>query len=138
MSMFTQTIIGAGVITAALSTMISLALPPPPAIEVHRLAFDGHTVTQDRTVTGQGSAFHMAWAASVFDAEGRAVPHCSGSGAHAYAIGRQEVEMTLPRWTGADGCTPESLTPGAYTLRATWSWGDNQASAESAPFEVLE
>lgn len=135
----THTLIGASVLTAALSAALSAVLPAPPAIVVHRLAIDGDTVTQDRTVNGHGEAFYMAWAAGVFDAAtGDAVTWCQGSGAFAYALGRKEVHMGLPDWTGREDCTYDSLPPGSYVLRATWSWGDTQESAQSQVFEVPE
>lgn len=134
-----NTLIGTGILAAALSAALSAVLPAPPAIIVHRLSFDGQTVTQDRTVNGEGDAFYMAWAAGVFHADTQdAVPWCEGNGAFAYALGRKEVTMDLGRWTGRDECTPESLPPGPYVLRATWSWGDQQTSAESNVFEVTE
>ena len=135
--MATQTVIGTVALIAALNVAVDALLPSPPAIEVHSLTFDGQTVTQDRTVTGSGDAFYMSWAASVIDLDtGAPVQHCSGNGAFAYATGRKAVQMDLPNWTGRDGCTPDSLPPGAYELHAVWSWGDQQKSAASEPFTI--
>ena len=135
--MATQTVIGIGALVVALNAGLAVVLPSPPAIQVHSLTFDGQTVTQDRTVSGSGDAFYMAWAATVKDASTlEAVHHCSGDGAFAYATGRHVVEMDLPRWTGREGCTPDSLPPGEYVVSATWSWGDQQATADSAPFTI--
>lgn len=135
--MATQTAIGAGALIVALNAGLAVILPSPPAITVHSLTFDGTMVVQDRTVNGSGDAFYMAWAATVKHADTlEAVHHCSGDGAFAYATGRHVVEMDLPHWTGREGCTPDSLTPGEYILRATWSWGDKQATADSPPFRI--
>jgi hypothetical protein len=137
MSMTTQTIIGAAALIAALNVAVDAVLPTPRPIEVHSLTFDGQTVTQDRTVIGTGDAFYMAWAATIIDFDtGASVPHCSGDGAFAYATGRHVVEMDLPHWTGREGCTPDTLEPGDYVARATWSWGDQQKTADSAPFTI--
>ena len=135
----TQTLIGTGALAAVLSAAVGLVIPDPPAIDIHRLEWSGDMVTQERTVRGDGDAFYMAWAAGVFDVDtGNAVPQCEGSGAFPYPIGTRAVQFDLARWTGADGCTFADLPPGRYILRATYSWGDRQTSAQSNILEVTE
>ena len=135
----TQTMIGIGVVSAILSGALNIILPAPVPITINSIAFDGVSVNQDRTVRPDNDAgvFWAQWSAQVVEADTRApLPNCEGSGSKNYAAGRKVVTMSLPVWTGAAGCTIESLPPGQYRLQATWYWGDQQTAAVSQPFEV--
>jgi hypothetical protein len=137
MSMFSQTAIGAGALVLALNATLAVVLPSPPAISVHDLSYGDGMVTQDRTIRGTGDAFKIGWSATVINpTTDEPVPFCSGEGSFPYPIGRRAARMDLPTWTGRAECTPDSLSPGEYVLRATWSWGDQQTTATSEPFRI--
>ena len=132
-----QTIAGGGVLGAFLLAVISPLFPEPPVVQVHSLVFDGETVLQDRTISGDEDRMPVFWMANVINVNtGLAIHKCSGDGGFPYPVGRDLVTMDLPHWTGREGCTPEAIGPGEYVLQATWTWSGGQTSAESEPFTI--
>ena len=134
-----QAMAGFAVAVAVGHIAVQAVLPAPAPIIIHGITYDAGMVLQDRTVQTDEAAFFAGWAATVVNAAtGESLRWCEGSGAFPYKPGRMVIEFTLPEWTGRAECTPESLPPGEYYLRGVWSWGDRQASRESASFEVRE
>ena len=130
---------GGGAALALAAHLITSAVFPEPAIEVHRLHVEAGMVHQDRTVNSDGPVFWAEWSAEIVDAAtGKPVPVCIGSGGWNYSAGRAVYSMTPARWTGNDACTLEGLSPGTYFPRAVWHWGDEQVSFEGEPFEVTK
>lgn len=132
-----NTIVGVLVFTVLGSVGARVILPAPAPIQVHYIEMTEGKVHQSRTITTDAPAFYAQWAATVADAEtGESLIWCEGSGANAYPPGSKIVAFALEDWTGADQCTLESLPPGRYVLRASWSWGDEGTAKVSEPFEV--
>ena len=135
----TNMAIGTAGLAALLHVAVTAVLPAQPPITVHRLALDGEYVVQDRTVTAKGApVFWMQWTAAVVDPVTRLpVAGCKGSGAFNYPTGHLTARMPLADWTGAPGCTVDTLPRGVpLQLSATYQWGGEQVSAASAPFTV--
>jgi hypothetical protein len=134
----TQIARATAILVGAMQLGVSVVLPVPPAIEVHRLELNAGIVTQDRTVRADSAVFWMHWTAAVIDPVTRLpVAGCRGSGGFNYPTGHKVAVLTLPEWTGAPGCTMDSLPSGTpLQLSATYVWGDNQVSARSDVFTV--
>jgi len=135
----TQTLIGGGALVLALNFAVQAILPQPTPIVVHGLTYLDGAVIQERTISTDQTAFYAQWAVTVENADtGESLIWCEGNGANAYPPGHRVVQFTLADWTGRTTCTPESLPPGRYALRASWRWGGDGTSAKSEPFEVVE
>jgi len=135
----TQTLVGGVVAFGATMALLQSVLPAPQNIVVHSITFDRGHVIQDRTVNSESDHFWATWSASVIGPDGNALEWCIGSGAWPYQSGRKQFPMSLEKWTGADACTLESLPRNVpLKLLATWKWGDEDVTAESATFEVME
>ena len=129
--------IGMAAVAAVVSTALQLVLPQPAPLVINNLTYADGIVTQDRTLNTDQPAFYAQWTATVENAEtGESLRWCEGSGANGYPPGQKAVTFTLADWTGRATCTPDSLPPGLYALRASWRWGAESTSFKSAVFEV--
>ena len=133
----THMVVGSSVVAAAVVGVLGLVLPEPQPITVHSISYEDGIVSQDRTVVAEGEAFYASWAAAVMRAEDDTpIAWCNGSGSWPYPTGRRKAAIDLPEWVGSEECTPDSLPPGEYYLKAAWYWGNNQTSARSEPFAI--
>jgi len=98
-------------LVAALAVWAGIeGLIPTPPIQVHKLHYVAsceyqgqqyaHCIVQDRTITASGDVFYMSWEASIYGADGLAVPECTGSGSFKYPVGRKAAALPLAIWTG--------------------------------------
>lgn len=129
----TQTIIGAGLLSALIAPVVSIFIPDIPPIVVHDLAVDGGMVTQSRTVTVDGDKFFAKWEAQIENAETGDIV-CKGSGSWNYEVGTMDAKMDLQTWVGQEGCVYDSLPNGRYVPVATWYWGSDQTSHKGQEF----
>ena len=135
---FTNISVGIGAVSAGLLFVTGSIIPPLPPITVHSLTYDAGVVHQERTVEVDPPAvvFWAQWRAEVIDATTDApVPGCVGSGSWNYEAGYKVVDIPIGEWVGQPiTCTPDIL-PDRFYLRASWYWGEDQTSAESAIYE---
>jgi hypothetical protein len=131
----TQFFAGTAVLAGVLSLAVGAVVPPPvaPPIVIHSIAYADGEVTQDRTVSSEGS-YTAAWTAEVRDFDtGYLVPGCQGSGVWPYPPGHKVVKMSLAEWVGSSQCR---LPPGAYQLVATYFAGTFETLSRSERFVV--
>jgi hypothetical protein len=89
-----NTVLGSGIILAAMQSAWVMLQPAPPPIMVHALTYDAGYIVQDRTVSAE-TKFTAIWAAEIVDAKtGATVAGCEGGGSWDYAPGRKAIKMT--------------------------------------------
>ena len=135
---FAQTSIGVTFLGGVLLAASNAVIPPAPRIQVHSLTYEAGVVHQERTVRvgPPATVFWAQWQAEVIDAETEApVRGCVGNGSWNYAEGYRVFDIPLGEWVGQPiTCTPDIL-PARFYLRASWYWGEDQTSKESAVYE---
>lgn len=134
------TTIGAAVVLV-FTTVIRAVLPDPspPFIKVHGLVVTPEgQVIQDRTVSGDGAATIMTWAAQIEVVEtSQQVRGCVGGGTWPYQSGRAAPVFDLPDWVGNPACTLDALPRDVFLRpRAVFRRGDEEIAVTGGAFVV--
>lgn len=122
---------------ALIHLAINVAFPVPPIV-VHSLNYKDGKIHQDRTITTDSNFFQARWDAFIISADTkRPVAGCSGTGSYPYPEGRKVADLSIPKWTGAKGCTPEYLRTigGEFIPVAFWYWGEDSVDKEGPAFK---